>query len=237
MKLWGRVLIVALVSILATSVLPASAADAPPSVSAYANKSIYVARQTATITVTVWNVGPSAHLKVVARDATGASKLLDDSNVSSEPGTNHATKHYSLFMYYDTKVDVYVAGAGEPIKTEPNKTLSLPVRVELGTAIMGYYQQSGSYAVFAKYAHPAFRSASSPARKYRCIKHEVWRNYSSTWKVVGLSACKYENTSGVVTWQWYGNHSSGVHYRVRARFFGDSLNHANNGAFIYFRFK
>ncbi|RNL78350.1 hypothetical protein [Nocardioides marmorisolisilvae] len=226
MKLWGRLLVVALVSVLSTSVLPAFAEDPPPSVAAHTNKSIYVAGQTADVSVTVSNAGASTHLKVVARFANHTSKVLDDTSVYS------GTKHYAVYMYIDTKIDVYVADA-----TSPSQTLSLPVRAQLQSAIAGYYQQSGSYAVFATTAHPTFRSDTTPARKYRCIKHEVWRKESTTWKVVGLSACKYENSNGVVTWQWTGKHSSGVHYRVRARFFGDSLNHANSGKFIYFTFK
>jgi hypothetical protein len=225
MKLWGRLLVAVLVPVVALSVVPAWAAD-PPSVSAHADRSYYVAGQTADVTVTVSNAGASTHLKVVARFANHTSKVLDDTDVYS------GTKHYAVFAYIDTKVDVYVAGS-----TTPDQTLVLPVRADVGSAIAGYYQRSGSYAVFGKDAHPAFRSATTPARKYRCLKHEVWRKAGSTWKVQGLSACKYENSSGVVTWQWLGSHSSGVHYRVRARFFGDSLNHANNGAFIYFTFK
>ena len=160
-------------------------------------------------------------------DATReVSRVLDDTNVYS------GTKHYALYMYIDTTVDVYVADA-----TSPNQTVALPVRAAVGSAVAGYYQKSGSYAVFAKGAQPSFRSGTTPARKYRCLKHEVWRESSSGWKVVSLSACKVENSSGVVTWQWTGTHPSGVHFRVRARFFGDSLNHANSGAFVYFRFK
>ena len=111
------------------------------------------------------------------------------------------------------------------------------MRAVVGSAVAGYYTRSGSYAVFANSSQPSFRSATTPPRKYRCIKHEVWREYSSGWRVVGLSACKYENTSGVVTWKWVGTHSPGIHYRVRARFLGDGLNHASSGKLIYFKFK
>jgi hypothetical protein len=226
MKLWGRVLVAALVSVLFTSVLPATAADPPPSLDARSDKTTYVAGQTANIAVAVSNSGPSTHLRVVATFANGTTKVLDDTDVYS------GTKRYAVYMYFDTRIDAYVAGA-----TEPDDTLKLPVQAAIGSAIGGYYQRSGAYAVFAKGTEPVFRSATTPAHAGRCIKHEVWRHYASGWKPILLSACKLENTQGAVTWRWVGTHGSGVNFRVRAKFPGDRLNHPNAGKFIYFRFK
>ena len=135
-------------------------------------------------------------------------------------------------MNYDTWIDAYVAWA-----TEPSDTVFMPVQVTRGRAIGGYYQRSGSYALFARGSEPVFRSATTPAHAGRCIRHEVWRQYASGWKPILLSSCKLENAQGGVSWRWVGTHGSGVNFRVRAKFLGDRLNHPNAGKFIYFRFK
>ena len=224
MKLWGRVLVAALLAVLSTSVLPAFATT--PSLDARSDKTTYVAGQTANVAVTVSNAGASTHLKVVAKFANGTSRTLDDTDVYS------GTKHYAVYMYVDTKIYAYVAGSAQP-----NDTLVLPVQAAVGSAIGGYYQRSGSYALFARGTEPVFRSATTPAHEGRCLRHEVWRQYASGWKPILLSACKLENAQGTVTWRWVGAHGSGVNFRVRAKFLGDRLNHPNAGRFIYFRFK
>jgi hypothetical protein len=224
MKLWGRILVVALVSVLSTSVLPAFAAD--PSVEVHSDRTTYVAGQTAVLSFTIADAGQNTHLKVVATYANGAVKTLNDTNVYTDQVPNE-----DAYMYFDTRIDAYVAGS-----TAPNDTLILPVQAAIGSTIGGYYQRSGSYAIFAKGTEPVFRSATKPAHAGRCIKHEVWRQYASGWKPILLSSCKQENTQGSVTWRWLGTHGSGVNFRVRAKFLGDRLNHPNAGKFIYFRF-
>lgn len=229
MKLWGRVLIVALVSFLGISVVPAYATDPPPSISVRINRSIYVAGQTAVVTVTVSGAGSGKYLRLTLNRANHTSY-----SESSFTYDDVLTFKYSMYIDSSVKAELIDTDKTTVLAT---RTRNLPVRAAVGSAIAGYYQRSGSYAVFGDSAQPIFRSATTPPRKYRCLKHEVWRKEGSTWKVVGLSSCKYENSQGVVTWKWVGHHSSGVHYRVRARFLGDGLNHANNGAFIYFTFK
>ncbi|MFL6174430.1 MAG: hypothetical protein ACJ716_16185 [Marmoricola sp.] len=228
MKLWGRVLVVALVSILFSSALPTFAAD-PPKISVRLNRSVFVAGQTAVVTVVVSGAGSGKYLRVTLTRANHTSN-------SVSTGAYDDTFRFDFSMYIDSSVRTELIDTDKTTVLASN-VRALPVRAAVGSAIAGYYQQSGSYAVFARTAQPIFRSATTPPRKYRCIKHEVWRKEGSTWQVVGLSSCKYENSQGVVTWKWVGHHSSGTHYRVRARFLGDSLNHANNGAFIYFTFK
>lgn len=226
MKAWGRILIVVLAAVLGTAAMPAFAVDPAPAVELHADRTVYKAGQTAAVTATVTDAGPQTHLKVVVTFANGASRTLDDTDVYS------GTKNYSIYAYYDMRVDAYVAGA-----TEPSSSLTLPVQVAIGSAVGGYYQRSGSYAVFAKGTEPVFRSATTPAHAGRCIRHEVWRQYASGWKPILLSSCKLENSQGVVSWRWVGTHGSGVNFRVRAKFLGDRLNHANAGKFLYFRFK
>lgn len=226
MKLWGRILLVALVSVLSFTVLPAFAAGSP-SVRVHTNKTVYVAGQTAVLSFTISNAGQNTHLKVVATYANGVKKTLNDTDVYTD-----SVPDEQVYMYYDTRIDVYVAGS-----TQPNATLHLPVQAAIGSAIGGYYQRSGSYALFPKGSEPVFRSATTPPHAGRCIRHEVWRQYASGWKPVLLSGCKLENAQGAVTWRWTGTHGSGVNFRVRAKFLGDRLNHANAGKFIYFRLK
>jgi len=224
MRTWGLKLIAALAVVMAASVLPAFATTA--SVTIHANKSSYVAGQTATLSFTIANAGQHTNLRVVATYANGTVKTLNDTDVYTDQVPNE-----NLYMYYNVRIDAYVGGA-----TEPSGTLSIPVKAAVAIAIGGYYQRDGYYAVFAPGTQPVFQSATTPARTGRCIRHEVWRRSSSGWKTVGLSACKYENSQGAVTWRWAGTHPSGVHFRVRAKFLGDHLNHANASKYIYFRF-
>lgn len=232
MKLWGRLLVLALAAVLSTSVLPTSvlaafATDPAPSVEVHANKTVYVTGQTAVLSFKISNAGQNTHLKVVAVYANGASKVYNDTDVYSD-----SVPDEQVYMYFDTRIDVYVAGS-----TTPDATLKLPVQAAVGSAIGSYYTRSGSYAVFPKGYQPAFRSATVPAHAGRCLRHEVWRQYASGWKPILLSSCKAEDSQGSVTWTWVGTHGSGVNFRVRAKFLGDRLNHANAGRFIYFRFK
>lgn len=227
MKSWGHRLIVALVAVLATSVLPAAAEDPPPDVEVHSNKTTYVAGQTAVLSFTISNAGQNTQLKVVVTLADGTSKVYNHTNVYTDDVPDE-----SVYMYYDTRIDVYVAGS-----TEPNDTLYLPVQAAIGSSVAGYFRRSGSYVVFAKGAEPVFRSRTNPPHAGRCIKHEVWRQYASGWKPILLSSCKLENTQGAVTWRWLGTHGTGVNFRVRAKFLGDRLNHPNAGRFIYFRFQ
>ena len=234
MKLWGRLLVVMLAAVLSTSVLPSAlpafATDSSSaSISLYANRSVYLAGDTAKITVVVYGAGSGKYLRVTLTRANGTSTVVNSYAYND-------TFRRDFTMYVDSTVKAELIDTDKTTVLD-TKSKTLPVRAVVGSDIVGYYQQSGSYAVFAKGSSPSFRSATLPPRKYRCLKHEIWRAYSSGWKVVSLSACKVENSQGVVTWQWAGTHPSGVHFRVRARFFGDSLNHANSGTFIYFRFK
>jgi hypothetical protein len=227
MKRWGHALIVVLAVVLGTAAMPAAAEEPPPSVQILTNKSVYVAGQTATLNFAISNAGEQTHLKVVAVYANHTSKVLNDTDVYTDDVPSE-----QAYMYYDTRIDVYLGGA-----TEPTASRKLPVRAAIGSAISGYFTRSGSWAVFAKGTEPVFRSATTPARYMRCIKHEVWRHYSSGWKVILLTPCKWESSTGQVTWRWTGTHPSGVYFRVRAKFPGDGLNHPNSGKFIYFRFR
>ena len=225
MRSRGAFLIAALVALLASSSLSAVAAD-PPTVTIHADRSIYVAGQTAAVDFRVDNVGSGTTLKIVLTYANGHTQTQ-----STGAETNGETFRYHYYMYVDTRIDAYMGAA-----TEPSSTLRIPVRAAVGIAIAGYYQRSGSYAVFAHGSSPTFRSATVPPRLYRCIRHEVWRRSSSGWIKIGTSPCKSENSQGYVNWTWAGAHSSSYHYRVRARFLGDSWNHANSSKYIYFRF-
>lgn len=232
MKLWGRLLVVALVSVLATSVLPlfpASATDPAPAISVHANRSVYTAGQTAAITVVVTGAGSGKYLQLTLTRSNGTSSVVNT-------GAYDDTFHFDFAMYINSSLKTELIDTdGTTVLASDQKVF--PVKAAVESAIAGYYQRSGSYALFAKGSQPTFRSDTTPPRKYRCIRHEVWTKHTSGWRVTLLSPCKRENSQGVVAWQWTGTHTSGVHYRVRARFPGDSLNHANAGAFIYFSFK
>jgi len=229
MKLWGRLLVVALTAVLATSVLPASAEDPPPSITVHADRSTYVAGQTAAITVVVSGAGSGKYLRLTLSRANGTSTVVNS-------GATDDTFHFDFAMYIDSSLKTELIDTDKTTVLDSDQKV-FPVKAAIGSAISGYYQRSGSYAYFAKGSQPTFRSATTPPRKYRCLQHEVWTKHTSGWRVTLLSPCKRENAQGVVAWQWTGTHTSRVHYRVRARFFGDNLNHANSGAFIYFSFK
>lgn len=224
MRTRGTKLVVALVAMMAATMLPASAAD--PSVQIHANRSVYVAGQSATLSFTISNAGQQTHLKVVLTYANGARQTLNDTDVNTD-----SVPDETAYMYFDARVDAYIGGA-----TEPSATLALPVRAKVAITISGYYHRSGSWAVFPAGTQPTFVSGTTPSHYGRCLKHEVWKHYSSGWRVILLSACKWENGQGVVSWKWTGNHSAGGYYRVRAKFPGDHLNHPNSSAFIYFKF-
>ena len=228
MRTWGPKLAVALVALSAVSVLPADATD-PPDIAVRANRSVYVAGQTASITVVVSGAGSGKYLRATLKRANGTSTVVNT-------GAYDDTFHFEFAMYFDSTLKTELLDADKTTVLDTDNKV-FPVKAAVSSAIAGYYTRSGSYAIFPRGSEPSFRSATIPPRKYRCIRHEVWREYSTGWKVVGLSACKYENSQGVVTWKWVGSHPSGVHFRVRARFMGDGLNHANAGKLIYFKFK
>lgn len=229
MKLFKRGLVVALVSVLATAFVPASAEDSPPHIDVQANKTVYVAGQTAEITVVVSGAGSGKYLRLTVTRADG-------STAQASTGAYDDTFHYNFAMYIDSSLKTELIDADQTTVLQTDQKV-FPVQAKVSSVVGGYFQRSGSYVIFAKGAEPVFRSATIPAHAGRCIKHEVWRQYASGWKPILLSSCKLENSQGWVTWRWLGTHGSGVNFRVRAKFLGDRLNHPNAGRFIYFRFK
>lgn len=206
---------------------PAAAEDAP-TVTITSNKTTYVAGQTAAVRFTVAGAGSSTNLRVVLVASTGKSVVLHDAEVYDD------VLDKSVAMYINSRIYAYVGGA-----TEPSASKGFPVKALVGTRPRGgYLGYSGDYAIFPKGSSPVFRSTTFPKRpKVRCLTHEVQRLYAAGWGTVLRGSCRVQDKNGNVDWQWAGKHGSGVKFRVRATFAGDSWNQPSSAPYSYFKFK
>lgn len=243
MKKRTRVLLLALIAgLFALPAVPAAAEDDPPapepSVTLTMDKAMYYAGQTVTFTSQVTAQNLEWVVEVQFPGSSAWNWLCGSANV------NDSVKTCRLGVYYNVKARARLFDdngtlndPSDDIPKASSATLSVPVRATVGTIPLGYYTKVRGYAVMSKYS-AKFRSQSSPAFPgKRCLRHQVQRKYASGWRLVKTSACILEGKQGRVDWQWGGRHPSRVKFRVRATFAGDVVNRANNGAWLYFRFR
>jgi hypothetical protein len=237
-KLRTRTVVLSLLAAtLALPALPASAEDPAPAVTLTPDKTVYVAGQTARLTSKITAHNLDWQVSVQFPGSTDWRQLCASYDV------NDSVRTCTLGLTYNVKVRALLIDDKGTSSTsddtlEALTTRSIGVKASLATSPMGYYTKSGSYAVYSKGYSPKFRSASYPGFPgKRCLRHQVQRRYASGWKTVSTSACKVEGKQGRVDWQWAGRHASGVKFRVRVTFAGDSVNKANVGRAFYFRFR
>ncbi|MBO9523664.1 MAG: hypothetical protein J7518_19195 [Nocardioidaceae bacterium] len=141
----------------------------------------------------------------------------------------------TLALTVNTRVTAVVEGG----TTDPaSDTVFVWVRPRIATTLHTGYARSGAYLVMKRGASPLFRTLTYPKRPGQmCLRHQLQRYRDGAWRARLTSACIIEDSTGRVSWRWAGSHPSGVRFRVRALFAGDSRNLAGNGAWLYFRFK
>ena len=225
-----RLVVLALVAaLLAIPVMVSSASAADPTtVSITKDRSYYVAGQSAQLTVVTSGTGSGKALRVTVSYANGATRTVSS-------GATDDTFTFEFGMYINSTIRADVLDGDTVVATDE---VTMPVRAKLGTRAFGYHQKYGSYLLYPRGSSPSFRSAIEPVVKgSRCLRHVVQRRYASGWKNVFTSACRVQDSKGRVDWTWRGKHASGVRFRVRATFAGDSLNRANAGNRIYFKFR
>jgi len=225
---WHLLVVTVLAALLSTLLSPASAEDPAPTVTITSNKTTYVAGQTAAVRFTIAGAGSGTHLKVILVGSNGKSVVLHDADVYDD------VLDKSVAMYINSRIYAYVGGA-----TEPSDSKGFPVKALVGTRPRGgYLGYIGDYAIFPRGSSPVFRSTTYPERpQVRCLIHEVQRLYAAGWGTVLRGSCRVQKKDGNVDWQWAGTHGSGVKFRVRAVFKGDSWNQPANAAWSYFKFK
>ncbi len=234
-------LLLATALLAAVSSLPvAASADPQPSVTLTADKAIYVAGGNAKLTSTYVAMNLAFEMDVQYPGSTQWHYL----RASYPVNTGDQPITCDLGVYYNVTVRAELIDTHGTPKDPSDDTVvatatkTVPVRAAIGTQAFGYHGTSGRYSVYPRGNSPKFRSATVPALPgKRCLRHEVQRRYSSGWRTVKTSACLIEQTQGRVDWTWTHKHPSGVNFRVRATFAGDAINHANNSAWLYFKFR
>ncbi len=200
---------------------PASAAD--PVVEVSASQTTVVAGDSVKLTV---GVATPTEVRIVYTFANG---VVRQEKVALIPGNPYRPRIYPPIH---VRVDAYAGDA-----TTREDTVTIRVRSRVDTVprggVLGY---SGSYAVYPRGSSPRYRATDVPGRPGRCLRHVVQRRYAVGWRTTFTSACRIEQ-AGKVDWTWLGKHPSGVNFRVRATFAGDSWNLANRSAWRYLRFR
>src|SRR5690242_21167798 len=132
MKLLRRALGIALVSVLAATILPATAVfatDPTPTIAVSSNKHVYVAGQTAAITVVVSGAGSGKYLRLTVTRANGTSSEVDS-------GAYDDTFHFAFAMYIDSTLTTELLDADKTTVLATDQKV-FPVQAALGTAIGG----------------------------------------------------------------------------------------------------
>ncbi|MFL6160497.1 MAG: hypothetical protein ACJ72D_30775 [Marmoricola sp.] len=217
--------------------VPASATDPAPAVTLTANKSVYLAGQSAQLTskITAHNLD-----WIVDFQYPGSTEWH---GLCASLGVNDSVRNCTLGVNYNVKVRaVLIDDKGTQDTSddtlEAMATRNLAVKATVATSPLNYNLKSGNYVVYPKTYKPTFRSTTYPAFPGgRCLRHQLQRHKASGWKTIVTTKCTLENSKGRVDWKWTGKHASGVKYRVRAVFAGDAANKANSAAFVYFRFR
>jgi hypothetical protein len=151
-----------------------------------------------------------------------------------ENGAGTDSQDFQLAPTVNTRVILKVTEAGTTVEA-PWQTW---VRPRIATTLHTGYTKVGAYHVMRRGASPTFRTLTYPKRPGRlCLRHQVQRFRDGAWRAKVTSACIVQDSTGRITWTWGGKHASGVRFRVRAVFAGDSYNLAGQGAWLYFRFK
>lgn len=233
--------VLALVATLLALPLGSASADGPTaSVSIAANKTSYVAGETATFNVTIVATNLNYVFQIQFPNQTTWATLNFDFPVHEN---TVAIEHVAQYYNYKVRAALYEDTKGTPndlsddtLRAEQIKSVS--VRMAIRTVPQSYYTSSGGTAVFARGSAPKFRSLPTPATPgYRCLRHQVQRKYSSGWRTVKTSGCVVEGKQGRVDWRWTGRHPSRVLFRVRGVFAGDAVNASSTGTWLRFRFR
>lgn len=242
MKLRTRVLFAVASGALALTGVtgPARAADEPPTpaLSMTADRSVYVAGQTANLTnrITAQNLDWVVAVRIAGTSEWKPVCFIQNVQTSTEQCAL-AGLVYNLTAVAQL-IDRHGTDDTADDTVEAQVVRTIPVKAKIGTTPLGYYNQSGGYQVYPRGASPKFRTATYPYFPgKRCVRHVVQRHYASGWRTILTSACKLQDSKGRVDWQWAGKHASGVKFRLRATFAGDTVNRANVTSWQYLRFR
>lgn len=204
--------------------IAAPAQAASPVVTLQADRTRAVAGTTIHFAVDVTN-GNNGTLTITVTQAGSAPKTFG-------LGENVNDDHFTFVLALTVNYHITAAIGGS------TSSLNIWLRPRIATQVRSGYVLSGNYAVISRRTGPQFRSSSFPKRPHEmCLRHQVQRYRTGAWRAVTTSACRLEDSNGVVIWTWVGTHPAGVRFRIRALFPGDSKNVAGPGTWLYFRFR
>jgi len=196
-----------------------------PQLSVTRNAATYGYHAAATVTAKLGTTHDSRALCVYATPAGGAK-------VKVKCGSGTVTATYKI-----TRRTTFSASfAGDQWYLPRTVSTSATARAQITQVLDREYGTSGKYRLYRRTVDPLLLTRILPARPYGCYRFQAQAYVSGAWRTVGTESCFNLNGDSIGGVELRGSHTTGMRWRMRASFAGDSLNAAATGSWQYLKF-
>jgi hypothetical protein len=113
---------------------------------------------------------------------------------------------------------------------------SATARAKISQVLDREYGTSGKYRLYRRTVDPLLLTRVLPARPGSCYGLQLQAYVSGAWRTTSTQSCFHLNEESIGGAELLGTHTTGVKWRMRSSFAGDSLNAAATGSWQYLRF-
>jgi Carboxypeptidase regulatory-like domain len=199
-----------------------------PNLTLRTDRTTYTAGQPATISVDIGN-SDSRAVTVTAARSDGSRTVIYEGTVPQGGLTLSRRMMHTETIRVTTPADPNHKAAAREVKRG--------VRLKLTTKALSPATHSGDQAIYPVTADPLFAAHTTPIRPGVCLRFQLQKRDSGSWRTIRTSTCRSVDTTGSARWRFDGTHRVDTGYRIRANFSGDTLNLAANAPWARFRFR
>ncbi|GAB1689883.1 YncE family protein [Krasilnikovia sp. M28-CT-15] len=126
--------------------------------------------------------------------------------------------------------------AGDQRYAPVTATRAVSGAVKLEQVMDGYYKTVDGYRLYRTSVRPVLVVRVSPNRAGACVSYSLQAYRDGKWRNLDATGCHHLDGDSLNAVQLGGSRPTGVKYRMRAKFVGDSVNTGVTGKWQKFRF-
>ena len=185
----------------------------------------YAYNATATITAKLGTTHDSRTVCVYATPANGTK-------IKVKCGSGTVTATYRITR----RTTFSAAFAGDQWYLPRTVGTSATARAQISHVLDREHGTSGKYKLYRRSVDPLLLTRILPARPGSCYRFQGQAYVSGAWRTVLTEPCFTLNGDSIGGVELIGSHTTGMRWRLRATFAGDSLNAAATGSWQYLKF-